>query len=299
MKILNKVNELYVIIAGICWGLIGIFTRRLSAIGLNSIQITLLRNFFAALILFFIILVKDKKSIFIKLKDIWLFCGTGILSIAFFNICYFKTIEIASLSVAAVLLYTAPAMVVIMSCIFFNEKMNCRKVIALVLAFIGCIFTTGLWGGQYRLSAMAIIVGLGSGFGYALYSIFGALATKKYNPFTISLYTFVFASIALVPIGRPGEIISIFSTDVNVLKVVIGLSVISTIIPFLCYTIGLEKMEAGKASIMAFIEPLVATVCGILIYKEKVTISNAIGILLIFLSVTILNISTRWIRSTK
>lgn len=289
----NLSGELYVVFAGICWGLIGLFTRQMNKAGLNSIQVTFLRNFAAAVLLLVLILIKNKKLIRIRFKDIWMFCGTGILSIAFFNICYFKTIEMTSLSVAAVLLYTAPAIVVMMSCIFFKEKMNRKKGIALILAFAGCICTTGIIGKEQSVSYMGVLIGLGSGIGYALYSIFGTIAIKKYNSYTISLYTFIFASLALLPISGLGKAAEIIIDNKSVIPVTLGLSVISTIVPFLCYTKGLERMEAGKASIMAFIEPLVATICGIVLLHEKITISNAAGILLIFMSVILLNIKEK------
>ena len=55
-----------------------------------------------------LIFIKDKNLFKIKLRDLWCFAGTGLLSIVFFNLCYFKEITITSLSVAAILLYTAP-----------------------------------------------------------------------------------------------------------------------------------------------------------------------------------------------
>ncbi len=288
-----KKGELYVIIAGICWGVIGIFTRQMSKAGFDSIQVTFLRNFIAAAELMVLVIIKDRKSIKIKRKDIWMFLGTGICSIAFFNVCYFKTIEMTSLSVAAVLLYTAPAMVVTMSCIFFHEKMSARKIAALFLAFAGCIFTTGIIGSSMQISWIGMLIGLGSGFGYALYSIFGTVAIKKYNSYTISLYTFVFAAMSLLPLCRIGNVVNTVVSAPSVIPASICLATVSTIIPFVCYTKGLERMEAGKASIMAFIEPLVASVCGILVFGEKLSVTTGIGIVLIFASVVLLNLSEK------
>lgn len=286
----DKHGEIYVIIAGICWGVIGLFTRRMSEVGLGAVQITFLRNFFATIVLLVVMLIKDKSSLKIHLKDIWLFLGTGICSIAFFNICYFKAIQITSLSVAAILLYTAPAMVMVMSLIFFKEKVTVQKITALLFAFAGCIFTTGIIGSRPSISGIGVLIGLGSGFGYALYSIFGTVASKKYNPYTISFYTFFIAAAVLLPLSRPAEEISIIKSNPQLIIVAFLLAVISTAVPFICYTTGLKSMEAGKASIMAFIEPMVATVCGIAIFKEKLTSFNIIGILLIFVSVVLLNI---------
>ncbi len=287
----SKKGEPYVIIAGICWGIIGIFTRQMSKAGLDSIQVTFLRNFFATAELIILVAIKDRNSLKINIRDIWMFMGTGICSIAFFNVCYFKTIEMTSLSVAAVLLYTAPAMVVIMSCIFFHEKMSTRKIAALFLAFGGCVFTTGIIGSSMRISWIGILIGLGSGLGYALYSIFGTVATKKYNSYTISLYTFIFAAISLLPLCRIENVVYTVAAAPSVIVPAICLSTISTVIPFVCYTKGLKKMEAGKASIMAFIEPLVASVCGVLVFREELSPATVTGIVLIFVSVVLLNMS--------
>lgn len=286
----RKTGEIYVITAGVCWGMIGIFTRQMSAADLDSVQVTFLRNLIAALELALLIGIRDRKNLKIDPKDIWIFLGTGVLSIAFFNVCYFKTIQMTSLSVAAVLLYTAPAMVVIMSCLFFCEKMNMRKLIALLMAFAGCIFTTGIIGDQMQISRIGILIGLGSGFGYALYSIFGTIAAKKYSSYTISFYTFVFATAALLPICRITAAASIIKENPEIILVSIGLSTLSTIVPFVCYTIGLQMMEAGKASIMAFIEPLVACICGIVVFHEKMSLFNVVGMALIFISLMLLNV---------
>jgi len=283
-------GELFVIVAGICWGLIGLFTRKMSESGLDAIQITFLRNLCASIVLFIIIFVRNRKCLKVSLKDLWMFVGTGICSIAFFNICYFKAIQITSLAVAAVLLYTAPVMVVVLSCIFLGEKFSLKKAMALTLAFVGCICTTGILGTTPSISWIGMVIGLGSGLGYALYSIFGAIALKKYDTFTITFYTFLIATLGLFPFSRPGAMMGSLQKGFVLIPVTIGLAIFSTVLPFLFYTTGLKYMEAGKASIMAFIEPMVASVCGIIVFKEKLTMFNVMGILLIFASLVLLNI---------
>lgn len=283
-------SELFVLLAGICWGMIGLFTRSLSKAGFDSIQITFLRNLFAAAVLFVILMVKDRKSLRLHLRDLWIFLGTGICSIAFFNICYFKAIELTGLSVAAILLYTAPAMVMLMSCVFFKEHIGRRKILALFFAFAGCLFTTGIIGAELDVNITGILIGLGSGFGYALYSIFGTIATRKYSTFTITFYTFFIAAVGLLPFSQPLEQVELMEGNPLQIGVVFLLATISTVVPFLCYTTGLKSMEAGKASVMAFIEPMVATIIGIVIFKEQLNVHNVIGILLIFMSVILLNL---------
>lgn len=287
----NLKAPFYVIIAGSCWGIIGIFTRALSKYGFNSIQITAARCLVTAICLIIYLGIKDKEKLKIDPKDIWYFIGTGIGSIVFFNICYFITIEQTTLAVAAILLYTAPFFVIIMSVIFFKEKITLKKIIALIIAFLGCILITGIIGKQsLKLTNFGILTGIGSGIGYALYSIFGRIALKKYDTITVTSYTFIVASLSLIPFSNIKYMMEVIVRNNTVLINVLFLGILSTLIPFLFYTKGLQNMEAGKASIMAFVEPMVATIVGIILFKEKLSIQNFAGISLIFLSLILLNL---------
>lgn len=58
----RKTGEIYVITAGVCWGMIGIFTRQMSAADLDSVQVTFLRNLIAALELALLIGIRDRKT---------------------------------------------------------------------------------------------------------------------------------------------------------------------------------------------------------------------------------------------
>ena len=288
-------GSFFIIVAGICWGLIGLFTRKLSFLGLDSLQITFFRNLVAALEMALVICLIDKNLFRIAIKDLWIFLGTGILSIAFFNACYFKALELTTMAVASILLYTAPCMVMVMSCLFFKEKITRRKLLALVLAFVGCVFTTGILGGNGGLSAMsvtplAILIGLGSGFGYALYSIFGTVALRRYDTVTITFYTFLFAAVSMAFLSKPLELVEVSQEKPELWLCGILLSTVSTVVPFLCYTTGLKTVVAGKASVMAFIEPMVATLVGIFVFHEEMTVMLLVGIGLIFVSVVLLNI---------
>ena len=220
-----------------------------------------------------------------------MFLGTGLLSIVFFNICYFLTIERATLAVASILLYTAPCFVMLMSAVFFHEKVTVQKLAALVLAFAGCVLVSGFTGGQ--MSGSAVLTGIGSGIGYALYSIFGSVALKKYQPFTVIFYTFLIASVGLIPFSAVTEIGAVMIGSGSVIASGLALGVLSTLLPFILYTGGLKELEAGKASVLAFAEPMIATIAGIVIFKEKVNMQNALGIVLIFAAILLLNMRLR------
>lgn len=277
-----------ILLAGALWGSMGIFVRRYDACGLNSLQIVGIRAVGTALLLFLYLLWQDRDKLKIKRKDLWCFLGTGLGSIVFFNYCYFKTIVLTDLSVAAVLLYTAPSMVMVMSAFLFGEKFHWRKGLALLLAFIGCVFVTGIIGSRVHLSAAGILTGLGSGFGYALYSIFSRYALERgYHSLTISFYTFLLAAVGVLPFADLTEVGAVvFAQPGNVVFTLL-FALVSTVIPYFVYTWGLQYVENGEASILASVEPVVAAVLGVVIFKEKLTIMEFFGVIFVLLSIAI------------
>ena len=122
---------LAVLSAAVLWSLISVFVRGLTALGFDSIQIVAGRCLLSALLCFLLLLWKDKSLLRARLKDLWLFAGTGLLSMVFFNWCYFNAISLSALSVAAVLLYTSPVFVMLLSALCFQEPITPRKIGAL------------------------------------------------------------------------------------------------------------------------------------------------------------------------
>lgn len=286
-------HTVYVIMAGCLWGIISIFVNILKTVGFNSLQCVAIRAFFAAVILFFYLLVTDRAKLRIAWKDIKYFIGTGICSIVLFNYCYFEAIEqIGGAAIPALLLYTAPIFVMVLSAVFFREKITGKKVAALLLTFAGLGFVTGAFTGGEKVSMAALFLGLGSGFGYALYSIFGKLVVNKYDAVTITFYTFAVAAVGVVPMSGVVSKIDLF-LDIKCMIATLGLACFSTVFPFLLYTKGLRGMEAGKASILATIEPFVAAIVGVLFFKEVFTLPKTIGMLLIVVAIVYLNLGER------
>lgn len=275
-----------IIAAGILWGLIAIFVKPLAAAGLSPLHVTELRSLVAATGLFVLICIKNPALLRAAPIDLPLFAGSGILSIVMFNICYFATMESAPVSVAVILLYTSPFFVIILSRLFFKEKITGAKIIALFLAFAGCALSVGFR--QSYVPMLAIITGLCSGLCYGLYTIFGAAALRKYSALTFTFYTFLFACIAL-PFAA-ADIWTIVAAAPETIGFAVALGVVSTIAPFLLYTHGLRNIQAGKAAVLAFSEPAAACVTGVVVFKENFSALNFLGLLLILVGICIISI---------
>lgn len=286
MRSLNKYTAaaIQVIAAGVFWGTIGIFVRNLTALDFGAMQLVAIRAAISAAAMFILLAIKSPEKLKIKIKDWWMFAGTGILSFSLFNYCYFYSMNTISLSAAAILLYTAPVFVAVMAVIFFKEKMTKNKIIALILAFAGCAAASGLTGGV--INATGVIYGLLSGFLYALYSIFGKVALKKYSSETVTLYTFIFATVGTLPLSL-NDFAPIDS--VPLLFYLILFALVCGAVPYVLYTGGLTRLEPDKASIMASVEPITASFCGMVFFAEPFTAGSIIGLVCIVAAIALLN----------
>lgn len=287
----NITGILLVALAGICWGSIGLFIRTFNAAGLYSMDMVVLRSVFTCIAMFFFLLFYDRKLLKIRLKDIWCFLGTGIVSMVFFNFCYFSLISLSSLSVAAVMLYTAPVFVMLLSAPLFGERITGKKVLSLILTVLGCVFVTGVLGDAASLGAGAVLFGLGAGLGYALYSIFSRFALQRgYHSFTISFYTFLFASLAALPLSDGGRIMSVSLSGPFMLFFSAACGIVTTALPYIVYNYGLSSMENSQAAIIASIEPVVATLFGFFVFHEVLTPGNMLGIALVLSAIVLSNL---------
>ncbi len=290
MKDKQKTGSLLIILAGCFWGSMGIFVRKLDSFGFSSIQIVSIRVTLAALIFSGLLLARNRTGFRISLRDLPLFLGLGFGSILFFTVCYFTSITMMPLSTAAILLYTSPIWIMLMSVLFFREKLNRRKILALAMAFAGCILVSGFSGSE--ISLIGLLIGLGSGIGYGLYSILGTVALRKYDPYIVTAYTFLFAAAGSWLVCNPADLISKFSAAADPAYLLLFCcltALVTAVVPFLAYTLGLQTVEASKAGIIATIEPMVATLIGIAFYAEPLTLFHGLGMLLILGAVILLN----------
>lgn len=288
MKQSTYLPQASILLAGVSWGLIGLFSRNLLNAGFSPRDIVLIRNTGGLVLLAIALLAADRSAFRIRPRQLPWCAGTGLVSVLLFTLCYFSCQQHCSLATAAILLYTAPAFVVVMSALLWREPVTKRKLLALGLAFLGCTFVSGVWSGGLSVSPAGLILGLGSAFFYALYSIFGRYALRGSPPMTVVLYTFLFAGGGALLVGDAGAVAAALAADGRLLALALGLAALSTALPYVLYTWGLARVESGKASILASVEPVAAALVGVLAFGEPMTAGVALGLLCILGCVYIL-----------
>ena len=284
----NRKGALLIILAGTCWGVISIFINYLSAAGLGEMQISFLRQFFAALVFCFIVFIRDRSKFRISGRNLWLIMLVGLINGVVFNFLYFYTIINSRASIAVVLLYTSPVFVIILARIFFKEKITRYKFIALVLTVLGCVFVTGVLGEGYMPPPVAILTGVLTGLSYALNNILTSAAVKKNDPQTVTLYTLIFSFIFLIPFSGMSTLIPVCRANPKTLLVSFLLCIVTCVMAQYFFSVGLNLIESGKAAIYGATEPIVGSLVGIFIFHEESNLMKIIGIIMVIAAILLI-----------
>ena len=291
---MKRLAPLFVLMASVLWGSMGIVTRYVVAIGFNTRQTAAVRITSAAAVLILFLLITDRSKLKLRKEDFKWFLGTGLGSLFINNLAYAATVQRASLSVAVVLLYTAPFFVMIMSVLIFKEKLTVQKIAALFLSFAGCILVVGLSGANVGGNVIiTLLIGLSAGFGYSLYSIFGKVLMRRYESLTVTVYTFILASLASLVIAEPVSMVRIIAANAEKMPITVIGSVITLALPYICYSAALKYIESSKASIIASFEVVAASLFGVFLYHELLDIYNIVGIVCVVAALIILQLKPR------
>jgi len=295
-KKLRRKGYFQIFFAGCLWGTIGLFVTLLSDMGADGALISLLRILTACIMLFVLVLSRcgGFRAFRIDRQVLILTLLLGLFCQAIFNLCYSRAIQIAGMSTAAVLLYTAPIFVFILSVLFLKESVTSPKLLALALNILGCTLT--VTGGNFSALSFAgvgVVMGLFSGFFYGLSTVLSKVAANKAHPFVITFYTFFFGSVFLLLFNPPWTLAD-SGLDLPMLLVGAGYGLVATVLAYAVYMTGLAKpVETSRVPVIASVETVVAAFLGVLLFSESMGLWKALGIGLVFCSIVVMNLPGR------
>lgn len=289
----TKILLVMPVLSGIMWGSGGVFVRRFDALGMDNFTMLFTRIIVSVTLLGAGLFLYDRSLLKIRLRDLWVFLGGGILGMFGINLTYNEAIKHGTLALASVLLSMSPLFVVTFSILFFHEKMTMQKGVCMAAALLGCVLVSGVLENisGSPLSFVAVACGVGSAFFYALYSIFSKAAMKKgYHALTITFYCLAASLILLIPgtdwacIGDTIEKGRPWMPWFMLLH-----SLVTSTLPYVFYTTSLSFIDAGTASILAASEPAAAMLFGFIFFAEQPTLLSISGLILTTAAIIILS----------
>lgn len=290
----DGIGAIAAIMSGVVWGFLGVFSRILVGSGLDATQITCIRFLFLTLAVLPYMLVFERDRLRPDLKSFILLALMGSLGFGLSSIFYVASANLVNLSVISVLANTAPFFVILFSVPLLHEKITKYKLLAVIVAFSGCILCTGILTDPGNMNALGILMGFGSGFVYSFYTMGSKVASSRnVSVMGILFYVSLFAFIFTIPLCDSVGAVSIMVTDTYALIVMLAFSLGMTMIQMFLYSFSIDRIGAGKVSVLVYSETICATVIGLLWYGESLTPEIAAGIILTMIGLVVMYLDKR------
>lgn len=274
----SATGYLLIALAACLWGTLGLFFRVLhDDFQLSSLTIAFLRAAVAAALLLGVMLITRRRLLRISRRAAAFYLLYGLVGVAAFYFFYVQAVIQTSVTTAVVLLYTAPAFVSVIAWRAWGEPMTTRKLIALALAFAGCALVARAYDpAELRLNMLGLAFGLGAGLTYALYTAFSKFVLSRHSLWTALTYALVVGALFLAPLQSSDALLPLTLHPIGWV-VVIGLAVGPTLGSLSLYNAGLARVPASNASLVATLEPVVASGLAFLFLGEHLEPWQLIG----------------------
>ena len=281
-----KKEYIYAIISVLLWSTTATVTKLLLG-NLDSMQILLFASLFATIFLFIINCIRGniKEIKKYKLKDFLKISIIGILGTFLYNLFLYLGINTMQASQAFIINYLWPIMTVIFACIILKEKITIRKIIAIIVSFIGVIIVSSN-GNLLNIEKSSIIGTIYCIIAAISYGLFSVLNKKQnYNKFT-SMMLFYLTSfcISLIYCLCAKKI---FIPEINQLLGLFWIGVFTSAIAFTSWALALEKGDTARISNIAYLTPFISLLWISVILKEKLSIYSVLGLVIIIFGIFI------------
>ena len=275
--------------AGILWGLISLFGKLMVAYPIDPSVVVAIRAALAFICLAVPLLVLRPKLLRIGWSDVPFFLALGLFGVAGAYVTYVYALKNTTVTTAVVIGYTYPAMVAAAAALFLGEKLTRVKVIALVLAILGCFFVAqGYNMAAFQMNLTGILFSLGTAIGLTAYNILAKGAITRYGPWTLAAYGFGFGAFWLFIIASPQAVLSAQLTP-EAWMIMAAWVLIPTILGYALYLTALKYIEVSKASIVCTLEPVSAIVLACVFLGETIAPPQMLGAALVIAAVIVLS----------
>ena len=280
-----------VALAALFWGLSGGIGGILMADGWDAFVVSFYRGAIGLLFVLAWLALRPRGS-GLSNGRLWFWSAIAGVGVAGNFSFYFLSIAHGSVAVAATLMYCAPVFVYLISFALKLETPTALKWAAIVLVMIGIVLLTQIYDiGASGVTPIGVGAGLLAGLSYAIF-IFGfKYAAPHGSPQAILSIAFAVLAVILFWPGDSDQMVAVLSTPVWPLFAAIG--VFGAGLSFVLYIVGLNHTAPAVASIVAMVEPVTASLFGVVVLNENLVDPQIFGMGLILVTVTALSVYSR------
>ncbi|MDH5596172.1 MAG: DMT family transporter [Candidatus Bathyarchaeota archaeon] len=275
-------------VASILWGTLGILAKLSFEHGVLPETLIALRLVISFATLSAVLAIFSKDSFKVKKTDALLFLIFGVFATALQRISYFYTVDLTTVTVAAILFYTYPVFVTISASLFLKEKITSRELLAIILTFSGAALVAKVYdSSSLKVNLIGIIFGLLSSLLFTLYFMMTKKLRNRYTSWTLTLYGDGIGVLTLTPVISL-SIPQIINFPLQLWLLIFTIAWIPSLLAYLLYSYALKYVKASKGSILSVIEPLSAALFSTIFIGENLENPQIVGIALALIGVALL-----------
>jgi len=284
-----------VALAALFWGLSGGIGGILMADGWDAFVVSFYRGAIGLLCVLLWLGLRPRRS-GLGNRRLWFWSAVAGIGVAGNFAFYFLSIGEGSVAVAATLMYCAPVFVYLVSFVLKLERPTLLKFAAITLVMLGIGLLTQIYDiGASGVTPIGVGAGLLAGLSYAIF-IFGfKYAAPHGSPQAILVIAFAVLAIVLVGVIliRPGDVdqtMAVAALSTPDWPLFVALGVLGAGLSFVLYIIGLNHTAPAVASIVAMVEPVTASLFGVVVLHESLAVPQMLGMALILVTVTTMSV---------
>lgn len=286
-KNIKLLGTVFILITTISYGILPAISQLAYREGV-AVETVLFNKFFYACILMWLYIAVKKVPCKTDKKH---FIFLSLVSLSYIGIAttLYEAFKYISGSIATIISFTFPAMIIALEMITGREKPTIKKSFALAASMGGMMVI--VWDSNMDLNMKGVLFAVGTAICYVFYTMgLSEERTKKMHSMAVAgyvlLYSTVFNFFRCYISDAP-----LFTSGFNQFKYVFILAVVCAFIAILCYATGVKIIGPSTAGIINTFEPVFACIFGFLLVGDILTINTLIGASLIMFAVLIMNIS--------
>ncbi|MDP2791524.1 MAG: EamA family transporter [Rectinemataceae bacterium] len=254
----------YVIAFAMLWGMMRLRARRISRTGTGSVPKPAGRDWILVAAIGFV-------GYFVSIA------------------CQFTGTKLADAHTGALITSASPVFTVLFARLFLGEPVTPRKIASLIVSGAGVLVIIGISQGNgidgYALGVIVLVL---AAVTWALLSVFVRMASFRLDSMTITTWAILFAAAFTTPAmlveSRTSPIVSV---NPAVIAGILYIGVVSTALAYYLWNKGLERIDAGRASLFIFVQPVVGSILGWMILGERLSTRFFAGGILVLAGVTL------------
>ena len=279
-----------VVLGAVSYGALTSFAKIAYGEGYTAAEITFAQASLGALTLFVLAFVKKSRTRKWRLAFSWklLLAGTSMGLSAY---CFYLSVNYIPVSLAIVLLMQVSWMSTLLEWLVFKKRPGRAAIISTILIILGSALASNLLATKrLEFSLKGILLALSAAFVYALYVLFTSKLENKIPMLEKSALMMTGSALMILAVNFP-SIIASTHLDMGLLQWGLFLALFGTVIPPICFTVGMPKIGPGWSAVLLTLELPSVVLCAHFILKEQVNLMQITGMLVMAGAIIYLNLS--------